>query len=256
VIADDRAVCRGVLANSIPKAGTYLLKKGLSLLPGLTATDVHLDIALETDYMAKRLREAPAGGIVTGHLVHRADYAEMVSEQGYRLLLMVRDPRDVVVSFAHYVTKSPDHYLHRRYNAIGSDERLMTTIVGIPEPLVPWRPEGLLDIGKLYGVFAPWRKEPVNREVRFEDLIGLAGGGSRERQERAIRGVAGHLGLPLTAEQMRGVADHVFDVGSPTFRKASIGAWKEHFTSDHVRAFKEIAGQTLVEWGYEKDLDW
>jgi hypothetical protein len=244
---------RGVLANSIPKAGTYLLKQSLSLMPGLSATDVHLDINLETDYMRRRLREGPSGAIVTGHLVHRPDYAAMLAEEGYRSLLIVRDPRDVAVSFVHYVTTTPGHYLYERYQGLGSDEeRLLTTIVGIREQLVPWLANGLLDIGTLYGVFAPWTHEPLNRIVRFEDLVGPAGGGSRERQERAIGAIAEHLGLPLTAGETAVIADGVFDVTSPTFRRGLIGSWKEHFTAEHVRAFTEIAGQTLVEWGYEK----
>jgi len=48
------------------------------------------------------------------------------------------------------------------------------------------------------------------------------------------------------------IADGVFDVTSPTFRRGLIGSWKEHFTAEHLRAFTEIAGPTLVEWGYEK----
>src|SRR5262249_46396601 len=117
---------RGVLANSIPKAGTYLLKKCLSLLPGLTPADVHLDINLEIAYMRRLLAEAPPGAIVTGHLVHRTAYAEMLADEGYRSALIVRDPRDVAVSFVHYVTRTPEHYLHERYRAMGSDdERLM-----------------------------------------------------------------------------------------------------------------------------------
>jgi hypothetical protein len=246
-----------VLANSIPKAGTHLLKKSLSLLPGLTSADVHLDINLETGYMRRLLQEAPPGAIVTGHLLHRAEYADMVAAEGYRSVLIVRDPRDVAVSFVHYVTRTPGHYLHERYEALASDdERLLTTIVGIREQIVPWAEHGLLDIGALFRAFAPWRDVPHNRVVRFEDLVGPAGGGDRDVQQRTLLGLARHLDLPLTAPQARAAGERVFDVTSPTFRRGLIGAWKEQFKSRHVRAFKEMAGQTLVEWGYEKGPDW
>lgn len=34
------------------------------------------------------------------------------------------------------------------------------------------------------------------------------------------------------------------------------GGWRELFTQQDRQLFKAIAGQTLITWGYEKDLDW
>lgn len=38
--------------------------------------------------------------------------------------------------------------------------------------------------------------------------------------------------------------------------KGKRGSWRELFTEQDKRIFKEIAGETLVAWGYEKDLEW
>lgn len=38
--------------------------------------------------------------------------------------------------------------------------------------------------------------------------------------------------------------------------KGQRGTWRELFTPRDRLIFKEIAGETLVHWGYEKDLDW
>lgn len=38
--------------------------------------------------------------------------------------------------------------------------------------------------------------------------------------------------------------------------KGQIGNWRSLFTERDRSLFKEIAGDTLVKWGYEKDLDW
>jgi hypothetical protein len=40
------------------------------------------------------------------------------------------------------------------------------------------------------------------------------------------------------------------------FEKGKQGSWRDLFTSQDVAVFKEIASQTLIDWGYEKDLDW
>jgi hypothetical protein len=39
-------------------------------------------------------------------------------------------------------------------------------------------------------------------------------------------------------------------------QKGRLGTWRELFTPRDKLVFKEIAGKTLVEWGYEHNLDW
>ena len=34
------------------------------------------------------------------------------------------------------------------------------------------------------------------------------------------------------------------------------GDWKNHFTEEDRRVFKEEAGELLIRLGYEEDLDW
>jgi hypothetical protein len=38
--------------------------------------------------------------------------------------------------------------------------------------------------------------------------------------------------------------------------KGKHGSWRNLFTKRDKKIFKEIAGETLIAWGYEKDLDW
>jgi len=40
------------------------------------------------------------------------------------------------------------------------------------------------------------------------------------------------------------------------YRKGIAGDWKNHFSADDRRIFKDVAGDMLVTLGYEKDLDW
>lgn len=39
-------------------------------------------------------------------------------------------------------------------------------------------------------------------------------------------------------------------------RKGISGDWKNHFTEEHKRIFKECAGNTLITMGYEKNFEW
>jgi hypothetical protein len=40
------------------------------------------------------------------------------------------------------------------------------------------------------------------------------------------------------------------------YRKGIAGDWKNHFTPEHSRIFKELAGDMLIRLGYEEGLDW
>ena len=43
---------------------------------------------------------------------------------------------------------------------------------------------------------------------------------------------------------------------SHTFRLGKTGGWKEYFTEEHKKLFKDVAGDLLVRLGYEKNDDW
>jgi len=38
--------------------------------------------------------------------------------------------------------------------------------------------------------------------------------------------------------------------------KGKAGNWRNMFTQHNRQVFREVAGETLMNWGYEKDLNW
>jgi hypothetical protein len=43
---------------------------------------------------------------------------------------------------------------------------------------------------------------------------------------------------------------------SHTFRSGKTGGWREHFTDEHKKLFKDMTGDLLLKLDYEKDDDW
>ena len=43
---------------------------------------------------------------------------------------------------------------------------------------------------------------------------------------------------------------------SHTFRSGKTGGWREYFKDEHKQLFKDVAGNLLVELGYEDSNDW
>lgn len=65
-----------------------------------------------------------------------------------------------------------------------------------------------------------------------------------------------YLDVNLSEEQIIKVAKEIFFQRSTTFRKGQIGDWQNHFKDEHKQAFKEVAGETLINLGYENGYDW
>lgn len=243
-----------VLSNSIPKAGSNLLLRCLELLPGIVYARMHLDHRMSEEHIITALSRLWPGEFATAHLPFSPGLARGVDDLGIRPLLMIRDPRDVVVSHVYWVTyRYREGRFHPYFRSLPNDEaRLMASIRGTP-PL----PDGfrLEDIGARFRSYLKWAEHGAH-VVRFEHLVGPEGGGTREAQVAEIQALAAHIGLSLSPDQAVRVAERLFSRGSPTFRRGRIGNWREHFTPEHKRAFKEVAGDLLIELGYEKDLKW
>ena len=90
--------------------------------------------------------------------------------------------------------------------------------------------------------------------MRFEDLI--------HRRRETLGKITDHFlnrvdSLPTAREQIIDALEANIDPKrSPTFRSGKTGNWKEHFTEEHKKLFKEVAGDVLVRLGYEKNNIW
>jgi hypothetical protein len=245
-----------VFANSIPKAGTNLLRQMLNMLPCIAPRWTY-HIAENDRSALTQLRHAKRGQVVTAHQYWSKELSDLLIDEGFRSLFIIRDLRDVAVSKAFYIThKDPSHRLHAHYVALKTpDERLMASMKGVDGCFLP-RNERANSIGEDAAFFLPWLDQPDCLVVRFEDLIGAHGGGTDETQIRTVSSIINHLGLDLADEEVRRIAANTFFKKSRTFRKGAIGDWKNHFTEEHKRVFKDIAGDALIEMGYEKGRDW
>lgn len=186
-----------------------------------------------------------------------------------RVIHIVRDGRDVAVSATH----------HRWNQAEGWGGTSKTT----PEQLARREaygrdPRGLLETGE--GIFvdewlrnsaAKWsarvRKSmkdgPVllgdnYQEVRYEDLL--------ERPKEEVGRLLEFLGADASESTVsRCVSAATFEKlagrergqeAASFFRKGIAGDWRNVFTEQNKQSFKAVAGDLLIELGYEDDNDW
>ncbi len=180
-----------------------------------------------------------------GHVQHSGAFAALLEESDFRVLHVVRDPRDVAVSHAHYMLARPRHPFHRFYQELGDwESRLAFSITG------GWVPGAgyLVSLAERYRLMEAWRTHPGALTLRFEDLVGERGGGTRAAQLEAL----GRL-VELSGAGDRdpaAIAEEIFG-GSSTFRKGKIGGWRDSFAELHHDLLARQGESLLPGWGYE-----
>jgi len=251
--------------NSIPKCGTHLLGKCLNILtskkhktPGISWNNVSMMgnniVILNRQSMFSHT-----------HSPYTNDFVHIIKKSNIVCFFIYRDPRDHVVSWVYYANMRP------------IDSAITAMILSNSQvsgwPYVPAKP----NINTIFRSYVPWIEEMNVCTVKYENLIGPRGGGNRDAQLKEIEKIAHYLGITLDNFQKKSialqlddfileeepcykmtagfVADNLFG-NTSTFRTGKIGSWKSHFKEHHKKLFKDIAGQLLVDLGYEKDLNW
>ena len=250
-----------VLATSLAKSGTHLLTSLLDKLPRMMAAGIHRSLGdfqsfsgegapgLDEQRLRRTLRAVHNGQFMSAHFPADPRLRQMLEQLRFKTVLIVRDPRDVVVSHTSYVTRTPRHHHHARYREMrDDDERLLASITGFPG--FDGTP-GLESIGSRLSRYEGWLEDPRAYVCRFENLVGPRGGGSREQQLRHIAGVAHHLQRDLSPQRLESVAARVWSSRSATFRKGRTGEWRDRFNAAHVEEFERVAGRYLERFGYE-----
>ena len=188
--------------------------------------------------------------ITSAHLIAWDEVVSRVCTPAFIPYFIFRDPRDVVVSHVFYVTDMEAHHVHHNYYASlpDFDSRLKTSILGLPDSRVEFP-----DITGRFAPYLNWLDRPEVMTIHFEDLI----------QDRAatLNRLIDHFlrRVPLRAPRqliLESLESSINPGKSPTFRSGKTGEWKKHFTAEHKKIFKDVAGDLLVRLGYEKDGNW
>ncbi len=167
-----------------------------------------------------------------------------------RIVIMYRDPRDIFVSL---------QFFHQQ--VLGDSEP--NEQIGDSEYLRHWsylwhavkNCRATLECEKLLR-----RAKIPHLRLTYEHLI--------EDFEATVRRVLEFSGLGLTdadlvqspgADEPRPLAEHLERAKTvrPLFRKGVVGDWRNHLTTNEAKDIvKELAGDLLIELGYESDDGW
>ncbi|HJS19730.1 MAG TPA: hypothetical protein VJ785_13365 [Anaerolineales bacterium] len=250
-----------IFGNSKPKSGSHLL---LQILNGFTqimpykyvAADPVRTIEKEGRRKTKEeilgeLRSIPSGVVGWGYVEAAPENVAFLCQPGRVNYFIYRDPRDMLVSQVFFATDMhEEHGMHEYYNSLPDfGERLKVAITGIDR-------DGLYMVSvrqRYEGVFQ-WLEQQNVMCIRFEDLIN-----NRDAALNAMLAEAEKTGyqIPTPREKALSILTEAIQPRkSHTFRSGKTGGWREHFTEEHKKLFKDVAGDLLVRLGYEKSNDW
>jgi len=183
------------------------------------------------------------------------------------LLFIVRDGRDAAISHRFQTFIDAPQHLTKEDVAIRSNferdpepylggKRSIFTAQGIRSAAEGWVRNVIDTDERGKKVF-----ESQYLPVRYEDLLAVPW--------VIMTRVWSLLGVEVTQPEMRPLLEAELSsnpdrdwqqkkagelVGQ--LKKGKSGSWREFFTDRDKSIFQEIAGETLVSWGYEKDLNW
>lgn len=235
-----------IVCVTVPKSGTHMLERALCLHPRLyrpVLPTIHSDNIERHGGLAALLDGLGPGQILVTHLHYEPGRARLLEGKAARTVFMTRDPRDVAVSRANYLFRERRH-VHHRLMASQADSRarLHLAITGAADA-------GMPSIAEVLDRFAGWLDGSAFR-VRFEELVGSAGGGSDTAQRATLAGLYRYLGMDPGPELLERIGGRLFSELSPTFHRGRLGRWRETFDPATRALFLQVTGDRLERYGY------
>jgi len=250
-----------IFGNAKPKSGSHLL---VQVLAGLTRivpcryvdaepirASTKAGIRRTQEEILADLKRLPPGVIGWGYLDATPSNVAFLCSPKRVNYFIYRDPRDMLVSHVYFATDMHDeHGMHAFYRSLPDfDARLRIAITGIDC-------DGLkmVDVRQRYQGVLEWLANPDVLCLRFEHFL--------ERREQVLDQMlcqiekAGYR-IPVTRPRALGIlVESIQPAKSRTFRSGKAGGWREHFAPEHKRLFLDVAGDLLIQLGYEKNNDW
>jgi hypothetical protein len=250
-----------VFGNAKPKSGSHLL---LQVLGGFSQIMPYRFVEADpvrtitaqgrrrtADEILADLKNVPAGVIGWGYVEATPENASFLTEAGRVNYFIYRDPRDLLISQVFFATDMHEgHGMYEYYNSLPDlGERLKVAITGIEK-------DGLkmVSVRERYDGVFQWLEQKNVLCIRFEDMVN-----NRDATLNAMLDEVEKTGykIPTPREKALSVLiETIQSKKSRTFRSGKTGGWKNHFTDEHKKLFKDVAGDLVVRLGYEKNNNW
>lgn len=236
--------------NSVPKSGTHLLSQLVLGIPKFTICYPVIYQGLPRDFHTHTslLAGRSPYSLYIGHVHYSNEWALKLRELKVRTIFMTRDLRDIVVSLAYYIANHvPNYPIYQQLIALKNQkDRYLLLINGT---------SGYPNIRTWFQLFSGWSTEPSLLQVNYESLMTTP-----ERRQQTLLRIVNHIwqdiGPPIPFKNMIRMMEANVSHSNINFRKGTVGGWRDEFDEEVKNAFKRVAGDVLIQMGYEKSNNW
>ena len=205
-----------IFVNSVPKCGTYLTVKLLEIIYNYDST-LFLNPIDAIDQKNKNGKKHIYGSHLNYDRISELnlffDYDKI------KTILVIRDPRDFVVSLAYWMKKNPVDYIKWNVENKTINELISEIILSynvIEEYYKAFYFDWVFNCNDFF-------------VIKFEDLIGIKGEGSDSKQKEIIINLCKYLDIIPSDDLFEKVKNNLFG-NSGSFREGKIGSWRKEFT--------------------------
>lgn len=248
---------RPLLLNSIPKSGTHLLYQILEIFPFIDDKGEFIANIPSRPYrfrtqkdINRRIGYITPGELIRSHLFYSDASKENLSRKHVIKYFIYRDPRDIAISEAMYLSEMNKwHEMSTYFKGLDVEERITLAIKGLESK------KEYPSIRERVSWYKGWFIDDKTLKVKFEDLV------DNEKKVQLIHDIVHHYQnskkIDFDAKEVEKQAlENIVPEKSHTFRSGNKKNWQDKFTSEHKTLFKDIAGDLLIDLGYETNLDW
>ena len=183
-------------------------------------------------------------------------HADILSRDDVRILHLIRDPRDVLISAMHYHKKSNETWLHEPvpgYDDVTYQRRLNALATRFEQYVFEMEHSTESTLRDMLG----WQYGRANCfEARYEDL-------RQDTQMEHWSRIAAFLGFDRTEQKVcrerfwqNSLFGNLGSFGHKHVRSGDVAQWKREFTPELANAFLARFPNALRQLGYETDNKW
>lgn len=272
----NRFFCPPILVNSVPKSGTNLARKAICNLPGIYWSGLHIGessvgsresfanqsavlsackvgvdrpVDAGVTWLKNEASQVGNGSVSTCHIPFSKKAHQVFRKRRLSHIAIVRHPADVALSHAHYINLSPDHFAYGYYKDLSDEERVRTSILGVPKI-------GLESLSSRYTSILKWEDEGDALILKFENLVGPKGGGSLQKQIDALDRLAKYCQIRVSSNVLAESANGIFG-GTHTFEKGrggQIGGWRQDMSLSNKEVLRAELGKITKRLDYDLSI--
>jgi len=252
-----------IFLAGMPMSATTLVKNMFGLVPGYSTryTPMPYEVHIHQNICDSAFRYCPKWGftIFKTHLNPWEENIKIILNHNVKKVIVTyRDLRDVALSRYHRLLewpkeKSEPHFMD--YKKLSKEEGIDHSITIVAKYFIPWI-KGWYKISKKHNNFVYFCTFEILRTNPEKEFLKMLEFYEIKLSQKKISEII---------EKTKGKGTMVKNMDqsvllpwalSTNFRSGKIGAWKDEFTEKNKQNFKKLAGDFLIELGYEKNNNW